>query len=89
MNPGYDAPKELGSEKRRGAGTTCPARLLDWNRDLRFLQLYSTSYQVTGTPGRGHFTVIMSLILPNSPSLIPLTFMTSSMVLNGRPSMIA
>ena len=38
---------------------------------------------------RGHFTVIMSLILPNSTSLMPLTFMTSSMVLNGRPSMIA
>ncbi len=37
----------------------------------------------------GHLTVIISLILANSPSLMPLTFMTSSMVLNGRPSMIA
>src|SRR4051812_48715238 len=30
-----------------------------------------------------------SLILENSPCLIPLTFMTSSLVLNGRLSMIA
>ncbi len=30
------------------------------------------------------FTVIRSWILENSPSLIPLTFLMSSMVLNGR-----
>ena len=36
-----------------------------------------------------HFTVIKSRILENSPSLIPFTFMMSSIVLNGRASMMA
>src|SRR6476661_5516432 len=36
-----------------------------------------------------HLTVMESLILENSPSLIPLTFMTSSIELKGRASMIA
>src|SRR6185503_13040983 len=42
-----------------------------------------------GRDPQGQLTVISSLILENSPCLIPLTFMTSSMVLNGRPSMMA
>ena len=41
----------------------------------------------TGVPN--YLTVIISLILPNVSSLIPLTFMTSSILANGRVSMIA
>ncbi len=43
---------------------------------------------VLGWPA-GHFTVMMSLILANSPCLMPRTFMISSIVLKGLASMIA
>jgi hypothetical protein len=82
---------DLGRQKRRGAGILQP-RALEWptksDRDSVF---DSVSAPLPAFQGRfrGQFTLIKSLILPNSPSLIPLTFMTSSIVLKGRASMIA
>ena len=62
---------------------------------LKFLQVLNEevrccSIDPSNRAGRhDHCTVIRSWILENSPSLMPLTVLMSSIVLKGRPSMMA
>src|SRR5262245_6199328 len=91
VKPGYDPPKELGSEKGERDDEDSPRSEVTRSESQYgdFGSFRSGLGRLPRPKDCVYFTVIKSLILPNSTSLMPLTFITSSMVLNGRPSMIA